>query len=115
MNKTNKILLVSLIILIVILIVLFIYQRHLSDSDFYAVYLRTGDLYFGQLTFFPFLGLREVYFLQANSSDPQNPVNLRKFTDAVWGPEDFIKINSDQLVWITKIDSNSRFLQAIRK
>lgn len=114
MSKTNKIFLILVIILVIVLIGLFIYQWQFSELVYHAVYLRTGELYFGQLTRFPSFGLKQVYHLQANLQDQQTPFSIQKFTNVVWGPEDFLKINPDQVVWTAKLNSASQLLQVIQ-
>lgn len=72
-----------------------------------AVYLRTGDIYFGKLIRFPVLGLRNVHVLQVNQNDSENPVVIQRFTNVFWGPQDWLKLNRDQIVWIAKLDPAS--------
>lgn len=114
-SKMNKILLIVVVLLVVVLVLLLVWQKGwLGSSSYSAVYLRTGDLYFGQLRQFPTLTLHNVYLLQV-TQDPQNPLSLQKFTNVIWGPEDKIKINRDQVVWTSKLRSDSQFVQAIER
>ena len=93
---------------------LFWQKGWLGSSSYTAVYLSTGDLYFGQLRWFPTLALRNVYLLQI-TQDPQTPLSLQKFTNVIWGPENKIKINRDQVVWMSRLRSDSQFVQAIER
>lgn len=109
----NKILLGLIIVLALILIALVVWQIFFAKSPFYAVYMKTGDLYFGKLTRFPSFGLNSVYTLQVNPQDQQNPVRVQKFSEVFWGPEDWLKLNRDEVVWYTKLKSDSQLMQLI--
>lgn len=110
MSKTNKTLLWVVIILAIILIALVLWQVLFASSSYYAVFLRTGDLYFGQLTKFPSFGLTNVYTIQV-TQDPQNPLSVQKFSNLFWGPEDYLKINRDEVVWYTELSPTSQLNQ----
>lgn len=99
----NKILLGVVIVLLVVLVGVLAWQQWFGAPSYYAVYLRTGDLYFGELTTFPNFGLSHVYMLQVNSQNTQNPVSIQKFTNVFWGPEDFMNINRNEVVWYAKV------------
>jgi len=118
MSKLNKILLIISIILFIALAVVIYWQIYLQKSGleepYWAVYLNTGDLYFGKLNKFPKLSLSDVYFIQRNPNDQQNPFSLAKFNQAFWGPEDKIYLNEKNIVWKTKLRNNSQILQFIK-
>jgi hypothetical protein len=112
MNKnTNKILLIIVIVLALILVGLIAKQVFWgSTPSYYAVYLRTGELYFGKLSLFPSFKLTNVYLLQVNAQNSENPVSIQKFSNVFWGPENYIKINKDEVVWYTKISPQSQLI-----
>ncbi|MBI5732728.1 hypothetical protein HY967_02080 [Candidatus Jorgensenbacteria bacterium] len=114
MNKTNKILLVLVIVLFVVLIG-FVGWREwfVKSNSYYAVYLRTGDIYFGQLVRFPYFGLKQVYLLQVNRDNQQNPLSIQKFTRVFWEPEDYLKINRNEVVWMAKLQEGSQLAKVI--
>lgn len=112
MNKINRMLLWVVAVLVVILLVLVVWQIFFGKSSYYAVYMRTGDLYFGKLVRFPSFGLKNVYTLQV-TQDQQNPVRVQKFADVFWGPEDYLKINKEEVVWYTKLKSEGQLSQLI--
>lgn len=114
MKNVNKILLIVVIVLVVVLAAVIAWQTWGSTPSYYAVYLRTGDLYFGQLSRFPSFSLSHVYLLQVNAQNQQNPVNVQKFSNVFWGPEDNIKINRDDVVWYTKLSSESQLVKLIQ-
>jgi hypothetical protein len=113
MRNVNKILIIVVVVLLLILVGILVWQNWLSTPAYYAVYLRTGDLYFGQLSRFPSFSLSNVYMLQVNAQNQQNPVNIQKFSNVFWGPEDFMKINRDDVVWYTKLTSDSQLMRVI--
>lgn len=114
MRNVNKLLLTVVIVLVVALIAVLAWQVFFRGPSYYAVYLRTGDLYFGELTTFPHFGLNHVYMIQVNSQDQKNPVSIQKFTNVFWGPEDSIRINRDQVVWYTPLNPDGQLAQLIR-
>jgi len=114
MSKINKILFILLIVLIVALAVVLYWQRGGFKESYWAVYLDTGDLYFGKLTRFPKLALTDVWFIQRNSQNTQNPFSLVKFEQAFWGPEDKIYLNEKDIVWKARLRENSQVLQSIK-
>jgi len=114
MSKTNKILLVVVIVLLLALIGVVLWQTVWKSPSYYAVFLRTGDLYFGRLTWFPYFGLKQVYTLQVNTQNPQNPVSIQRFKNVFWGPEDWLKINRNEVVWMTKLNSAGQLAQIIK-
>ncbi len=113
MSKLIKILIVIVVVLIIAGIGFFIW-RPWSGSGYYAIYLRTGDLYFGQLVRFPSFGLKNIYTIQVNSQNQQNPLSIQKFTNIFWGPEDFMKINKDEIVWMVQLNSAGQLAQLIK-
>lgn len=113
----NKYLLLgSVVLLVAILFVsMFLWKAVTEKPTYTAVLLKTGDLYFGTLQRFPSFGLAHPYLLQINKDDVQNPVSVRSFKSAVWGPEDFMTINRNEVVWTASVRSDSnlaRFLDA---
>lgn len=114
MKNTNKLLFASVIILALALVAVFALRDWNKEESYYAVYLRTGDLYFGQLTRFPHFGLRNVYLLQVNRDNAQTPVSLQKFTSVFWGPEDYLEINRSEVVWTAKLSSAGQLAQLLK-
>ena len=112
--KSNKVLMWVVAVLAVALLAVIAWQVWGGNSSLYAIYLRTGDLYFGELVRVPYFGLEKVYMLQVNAQNEQNPVSVQKFTNVFWGPEDFIKLNRDEVVWMTRVSDESQLLSVIR-
>jgi hypothetical protein len=114
MSKTNKVLLVAVIVLFVALIGLVVWNFFINKSPYYAVFLRTGDIYFGKLVRFPYFGLKNVYTIQVNPQNQQNPVSIQKFSNVFWGPEDWLKLNREEVVWMTRLREDSQLVQLFK-
>jgi len=114
MSKLNKILILIVVVLLVVLAAVLYWQKVGFEKPYYAVYLSTGDLYFGKLSYFPKFALKDVYILQQNPDDQQNPLSITKFENAFWGPENKIYLNDEEIVWKTKLGKDSQFLSAIK-
>jgi hypothetical protein len=112
MSRLNKVLLWVVGVLVVILLALLVWWNFSTGSSYYAVYLNTGDLYFGKLSQFPSFTLTNVYTIQA-TQDPDNPISLQKFSNVFWGPSDYLNINDDQVVWYTKLDDAGELVQLL--
>ncbi|MDI6734272.1 MAG: hypothetical protein QMD50_02145 [Patescibacteria group bacterium] len=115
MSISNKILFIVVIVLLVALIALFVWRWWFAKpvSDYYALYLKSGELYFGKLVRFPYFGLKQVYMLQINNGDDQTPLSIQKFSKIFWGPEDYIRINRDEVVWMTRLAVDSELVRVI--
>lgn len=114
MTLFNKILVVVVVVLVVVLGGILTWKQFAGAPSVYAVYLRTGDLYFGHLTRFPSFGLKQVYLLQVNQQSKDNPLSIQRFQNVFWGPEDEITINREDVVWFTKLRSDSQLAELIR-
>jgi glucan phosphoethanolaminetransferase (alkaline phosphatase superfamily) len=116
MNKIKKVILPAAIILLVAVLVavaVLMWQKGDFSRSYSAVYLDTGDLYFGELSRFPYLSLSNVWYLQRDSQSQGN--TLSEFAKAAWGPEDKIKINRDRVVWTAKISDVSQLIPYLNK
>ena len=109
MRMLNKYLLLGSVALLVAIffISMFLWMVVMEKPTYTAVLLKTGDLYFGTLQRFPSFGLQHPYILQINKDNLQNPVSVQSFKSAIWGPEDFININRNEVVWTAGVRSDS--------
>ncbi|MFA6407385.1 MAG: hypothetical protein WCV80_01625 [Candidatus Paceibacterota bacterium] len=107
MNKMNKILLSVVVVLLLVLIGFVVWKEVAGKPSYAAVYLKTGDLYFGKLVRFPYFGLKQPYLFQVNQSNKDNPLSVQRFKNVFWGPEDYLKINREEVVWYTQLRSDS--------
>ncbi|MGE4554682.1 MAG: hypothetical protein AB7D02_00900 [Candidatus Paceibacterota bacterium] len=113
----QKAILVLLLVLVAFLAYLvFKNFKNIEQDKYYAVYLRTGDLYFGKISWFPKFTLKDVWFLQrATDNSGQVSFNLVKFSEAIYNPVDQLEINKDNVVWVARIDSSSPLIQEIKR
>lgn len=112
MSKFVSFLIVILVIVVVILGGMLLWQKGDFDGSYSAVYLKTGDLYFGKLSHFPYLSLSDVWFLQ-RSADGQS-ISVDSFSKSAWGPEDTLRLNKDEIVWTVAINKDSKILPIIK-
>jgi hypothetical protein len=119
MSKANKFLIIITIVLVLITIGLAVYMflgQNKKNEVYSAVYLESGDIYFGKLHIFPKMHLTNIYLLQQNN-DPQTsgttPYILSKFADSMWGPKDYLSLNRDKIIWIGKLENDSPVVKAI--
>ncbi len=115
MSRLNKILLAVVVVLIIALAGVVYWQnfKKSGGDDYWAVYLSTGDLYIGKLSYFPRLHLSDVWFFQ-KTSDVQNPLNLAKFSQAFWGPGDELYLSEKQIIWKNKLSETSQVISYIK-
>jgi len=116
MNKDKffKIALIVAIILLMILVYIsFVDKTKAIKNPYYAVYLQTGDMYFGKLSRFPKLTLSDIWFLQRSIDEEQGGFDLIKFSNAMFGPKDKMEINRDNVVWISKLRDDSEVVKFI--
>lgn len=116
MSKLNKILLVVVVVLIIALAGVVYWQvskKSWDNNDYWAVYLSTGDIYIGKLSYFPRLHLSDVWFFQ-ETGDDSNPFTVAKFSKAFWGPDDNLYLNEKQVIWKNKLSESSQVISYIK-
>jgi hypothetical protein len=86
-----------------------------SPSEYAAVYLQTGEIYFGKINWFPPISLKNVWYLQ-RGVNAQNEVQLGilPFKNSFWGPIDKIYLNPKNIVWFTYLKNNSELVNALK-
>lgn len=116
--QRNKLYTIGLIVAIILLSVLvyisFINKVSRIENPYYAVFLRTGDMYFGKLSRFPKLTLTDVWFIQRSTNEEQSGFDLMKYSNAMFGPEDKMEINKENVVWISKLRDDSQVVNYIQ-
>lgn len=106
MKKTYKYILIIAGVLVLVCLGLWAWPMT-SWASYYAVAVETGDIYFGKLSYFPCLHMRDVWYLQ-QTGDQDNPYSLVKFTDLRWSPEDKVNLNYEHVVWMVKLDKTGK-------
>lgn len=95
----------------VVIVLLYLWQVGLIGPKRYvAVYLRTGDLYFGEQKGFWGAKLDNVWLFQAQQDRGLALVPLRT---AAWSPSSPLRINDDQIVFWTYLSPEGQVAQAI--
>lgn len=84
-----------------------------APSDYAAVYLATGDIYFGKISWLPWPRLKDVWFLQRVAGpDGQPQLSINRFTNSFWGPTDTLYLNPKQIIFWTRLRNDSQVLKA---
>lgn len=92
------------------------------SGAYQAVFLDNGQTYFGKLDWEGardgYARLREVYYLdfRQNPQDPSlsaSDLKLTKLGGEVHGPEDFMDINADHILYTEDLRGDSKIVQAI--
>ncbi len=121
MNKLNLVLSVIVLVLLVILGLVFWKPAFLSSftsPNYYAVYLVSGDLYFGKMSWLKPNTLSDVRMIRSEQADQNSePVlSLVEFNSSVvWGPTGDLKLNDDNILWVSKLKNESQVVQLINK
>ena len=86
------------------------YSTGAGGGSWTAVYLDTGDLYFGRLSSFPTLSLSDAWYVQHS---PQGDVSISDFSKASWKPAGNIQLNRQHIVWTVHIAPDSPLIAAM--
>ena len=116
MSKLNKVLLLTVILLAIVLGVIF-WMPNIFASSYYAVYLTSGDLYFGKMAWYSPRTLIDVRVIQQQKDEKEQPVlSLVIFKDSVvWGPAGDLKLNKKNILWTSKLTDESQVVKLINK
>jgi hypothetical protein len=83
-------------------------------SPYSAVYLSTGDIYFGKLDWSPSPHMEGAWFLQRGTDAKGNPtVGVYPFNQVAWGPSSDVYFNTQQIVFWTRLNGTSSIAQLI--
>ena len=74
-----------------------------ENSPYSAVYLTTGDVYFGKLAWFPKPHLKDPLYLERGSEQ----IAIRRFSGVFWGPGEKLYINPREIVFSARIRASS--------
>lgn len=99
-------------------------------TDWQAVFLTNGQVYFGKIQSYSgsYLHLEDIYYLQVvqaplqqtqegaqAAQQGQNELSLVKLGNELHGPQDAMKINSDHVLFTEKLKSDSKVVDAITR
>lgn len=93
-----------------------------SSGKYQAVFLTNNQVYFGKVSNLgsSFPTLTDIYYLQVtqalqpktNGTQPQ--INLVKLGGELHGPEDLMRINKDQILFVEDLKADSQVVNAIK-
>jgi hypothetical protein len=110
-TKNMRWLWIALIIVVVAAVLFAItFFMFIHKKPYVAVYLVTGDIYYGRMAYSPKFALEDAVFLQ---KDTDGKLSLQKLSDAFWKPKGPMMIERDQIVFWTEVDSTSPIVSAI--
>ncbi|MBI2592550.1 MAG: hypothetical protein HYW37_00080 [Candidatus Colwellbacteria bacterium] len=88
-----------------------------QEVSYSAVYLRTGEIYVGKLSFFPRMTLTDAYIFE-NVRDPKDQtkfnLQLTPLRNSVWAPQK-IYLNSEQVIFYGTVGETSKVAETLRK
>jgi hypothetical protein len=117
-----KKLLITLIVIVIVILGVGIWlgvkflgpKNPAGPSEFSAVYLATGDIYFGKLDWFPWPRMTNVWFLQRSVNQQNQPqLGVAPFTSAFWGPVDRVYLNPKEIILWTNLRNDSQLAQVL--
>ena len=84
-----------------------------APSPYTAVYMTSGDIYFGKLSWFPRLHMIDTWYLERGTGQDGKPqVGVAPLTSAFWGPVGDIYINMQNVLFYAPIKNGSQIAQA---
>lgn len=121
--KTNRTIVVVGIVVIIVLIGLGIWigvsfisssSNPSAASPYSAVFLTTGDIYYGKLSWFPNPHITDAWVLQqVKGANGQTQLGVVPFTSSFWGPVNEIDLNPNDIVFWTRLRNDSQLAQAL--
>ena len=113
MKKNMKVVIIIILIIVGIGVGMLLARRGASNtSEYSAVYLTTGDMYFGKLSWFPHPHLTNVWLLQRGVNAQNQPqFAIVPFKTAAWGPADELNVSEKQIIFWTSLRSDSQIVK----
>ncbi|MBI2888914.1 MAG: hypothetical protein HYY10_03250 [Candidatus Liptonbacteria bacterium] len=120
-NSMSKRFAVSIIAIVVVLVLLGVWagsflagSKQTGASGYTAVFLTSGDVYFGKLSWFPWPKLTKAWFLQRSVDQQNQPqLGLAPFSSVFWGPAGDLFLNPKQILFWAPIAADSSVAKAI--
>lgn len=118
--KKKTILIITVVVISVLALGVYITIKILTTpedlraSKFTAIYMVSGDIYFGKMSRLFGTKLESVWYLQRGVDQENNPqLSIAPFKKVVWSPVDEMKINMDQVLFWAKIKESSELAKAL--
>jgi hypothetical protein len=80
-----------------------------EESQYSAVYMTTGDIYFGKLNWFPWPRIKDAWGLQRS----QSGASIAPMKSAAWGPTGDLYLNPKEIVTWTRLLNSSPLAKAL--
>jgi hypothetical protein len=115
MEKFSKSEIIFIVALVILIVVVYAVRGgfDFSKGNYAAVYLITGDIYFGKLVQgFNWFKLSDVFFIQRSE---KGDLNLNSFKDAFWKPSEPLNIKKDKVIFWAYLEKDSPVVQAIEQ
>jgi len=123
-SKIIGILILIIIIVVIGLLYSFVYRKGFTQSDYQAVFLSNGQVYFGKLTNknARYIVMKDIYYLQLKrplqEQKPGEPaqqpdLTLIKLGNELHGPLDRMEINKNHVLFIENLKDDSKVVTAI--
>jgi len=85
-----------------------------APSPYSAVYLTTGDIYFGKLSWFPSPHMSDAWYITRNQNQSgQTQLGLAPMKNIFRGPIGNVDFNAQTIVFSTRLLNGSQVVQAI--
>jgi len=85
-----------------------------NAAPYAAVYLSSGDIYYGKISWQPVMHLTDVWYLEKTvAGNGAQQYGIAPFTNAIWKPIDEIYINESNVLFWTYLASTSPVAQAM--
>lgn len=109
---------ILIIILIAVLLALGVWLgMSLSDSEnskYSAVYLSTGDIYFGEFSRWPKPHITNAWYLERGANAENQPqIGVVPMKAVFWAPAEHLYLNPKQIIFRTRLRSDSPIVQAM--
>lgn len=86
-----------------------------GPSPYAAVYMTTGDIYFGKFIRFPKPHMTDVWFLQRTTGqNNQAQFGIVPFGNAFWGPVNEVNFNADQILFWASLRNDSQVVKVLQ-
>lgn len=112
-GKRNIFITIGIVLVVFVIALVWWAISLVSGPTYHAVYLDTGDIYFGQLGSFPGTVLHDAWYLQQDFENQQ--LALAEFSNVVWSPVGSLDLNNAHVVWTAKISKDSQIIPILEK
>jgi len=113
-SKTLKVMVLVLGIIIFAMVLAFVLVKfnvfQKKPVAYSVIYLQTGDIYFGELSQFPYPVLKNGYILQRGQD---GGVSLLSISSTIWEPAGYVRLNRDMIVFTAPLAKTSAVYRMI--